>query len=359
MACGSSPAAAPRPQAAPVDASEADAATPGVRLPEASRKFVEVASVGDESVTAWIAAPGRIAFRDAAVARVGAPLAGRIETVDVQVGESVEQGAPLFTIGSPDAAAMRAELASARSRHKAAQLEVRRQASLHEAGVGLQSELVRAEADVAQAESELQRAKVASRLIGRGAGGRVVVKAPIAGTVLSRRATPGTVAEPGDESLVEIGDPAAVWVVVDVFEDELALVRPGVTAEVECSISQEPLAARVVRVAGPVDDRSRRAPVVLELDSVPASSRVGMFVRARIKTTMEGRTNLPASAVLVQGGGRTVVWVEAGDAEFEPREVLVGRAVDGRVPILTGLQPGDRVVVDNALLLDAAAAQML
>jgi multidrug efflux pump subunit AcrA (membrane-fusion protein) len=85
-----------------------------------------------------------------------------------------------------------------------------------------------------------------------------------------------------------------------------------------------------------------------------------MFVRARIETTMEGRTSLPSSAVLVQSGGETVVWVAVDDeGGFEAREVLVGRAVDGRVPILTGLQPGDRVVVDNALLLDASAAQML
>jgi cobalt-zinc-cadmium efflux system membrane fusion protein len=339
---------------------EPDGEGPGLRLSEASRAFIEITTVPGEPVTARLAAPGRVAFRDAAVARVGAPLAGRIEAVDVELGEDVEAGAALFTIGSPDAAAMRAEVASARSRLEAAQLEVQRQTSLSEAGVGLASELVRAQAELAQAQTEVRRAKVASRLIGRGAGGRVVVRAPIAGTVLSRAATAGAVAEPGDAALVEIGDPHALWVLVDVFEDELPLVQPGARAEVSTSVSTEPLPARVVRVAGRVDDRSRRAPVALELDPVPTQLRAGMFVRARIETTVEGRASLPASAVLVKDGGRTVVWVATTEpGRFEPREVRVGHAVDGRVPILTGLHPGDRVVTDNALLLDAAADQLL
>jgi cobalt-zinc-cadmium efflux system membrane fusion protein len=350
------PPTADSPPSAPSEASDAR----GVTIPDASLAFIEVAPVDAQAVAAWVAAPGRVAFRDAAVSRVGAPLTGRIEAVHVQVGEDVEAGAPLFTIGSPDAAAMRAELASARSGVHAAELEVERQQSLRDAGVGLQSDLVRAQAELAQAETELERARVSSRLIGRGSGGKVVVKAPIAGTVLSRRATPGTVVEPGEESLVELGDPAALWVTVDVFEDELALVRPDAVAEVFASASTEPLKARVVRVAGAVDDRTRRAPVVLALESVPEHARAGMFVRARIEASAQGRTSLPAAAVLIGSGGQTSVWVATEErGRFEAREVVVGRAVDGRVPILAGLAPEDRVVVDNALLLDSAADQLL
>src|SRR5690606_1874746 len=105
-----------------IDARNADPVI--VRIAEASLPFIELQPARAGEAPARIDAPGRVSFRDAGVARVGAPVTGRILEVHVRVGETVEAGQPLFTMGSPDAAAMRAELASARARLSAARKEV-------------------------------------------------------------------------------------------------------------------------------------------------------------------------------------------------------------------------------------------
>lgn len=345
-----------------IDARNADPVI--VRIAEASLPFIELQPARAGEAPARIDAPGRVSFRDAGVARVGAPVTGRILEVHVRVGETVEAGQPLFTMGSPDAAAMRAELASARARLSAARKEVERQRALQEAGVGLARDLVEAEADLAALETEMQRAKTASALIGRGRGGKVVVSAPISGTVLGRTATAGTVAEPGGSPLIEIGDPADLWVTADVYEDDLDLVAPGASAEIHVPGRTDPVLAEVVGIAGPVDTRLRRAPVFLAPRPSTAGSmplRAGTHVRTTILASQAGGSIvLPTSAVLIKDGTTHVVYVARDEpGTFERRTVTVGRPYRGRIPILEGVRPGERVVVDNALLLDGAADLLL
>jgi cobalt-zinc-cadmium efflux system membrane fusion protein len=83
-----------------------------------------------------------------------------------------------------------------------------------------------------------------------------------------------------------------------------------------------------------------------------------MFGRAHIMTVAQGAT-LPAEAVLIRGGNDWVVYVAKGDDTFERRSITAGRPLDGRVQVLSGLSPGDRVVVSGALLLDGSAEQLL
>ena len=107
-----------------------------------------------------------------------------------------------------------------------------------------------------------------------------------------------------------------------------------------------------------VSDALRTAPVRLALVSSPTALRPGTFGRARIRTAVHG-TTLPSEAVLVKGGTDTIDYVATGDDTFERRSVVVGRPLDGRVQVMSGLRPGDRVVVQGALLLDGSAEQLL
>jgi cobalt-zinc-cadmium efflux system membrane fusion protein len=86
--------------------------------------------------------------------------------------------------------------------------------------------------------------------------------------------------------------------------------------------------------------------------------RPGTFGRAVIKTAAQGAT-LPAEAVLLRGGKDWIVYVAKSDDTFERRSVVAGRPIDGRVQVLSGLTPGDRVVIHGALLLDGSAEQLL
>lgn len=325
-----------------------------VRLSEEARRFVRAEPITTQHGVTALRAPARVAFRDGAIAEIGSPVAGRIAEVHVRLGDEVAAGAPLFTLRSPDAAATRAQLAAAQVALANALAEARRSSDMLERGVGTDRERRAADLHVAELEIELARARTAVSIVGRGRGGDVVIRAPIAGTVLERRAAIGMAVEPGGDPLVQIGDPGGIGIVAEVFDRDAAMVRVGASAEIALPSFDAPLRGRVVHVAPVVSAGLRTVPVRVELDEIPPGLRAGLFGRASIALLDEGLV-LPTSAVLVRDGQRTVVYVEEEDGVFDRREVAVGPAVDGRVHVIAGLREGERVVVEGALLIDGQA----
>jgi len=84
-----------------------------------------------------------------------------------------------------------------------------------------------------------------------------------------------------------------------------------------------------------------------------------MLAQVRLQVVGEEGLSIPVAAVLIKDGKRRVVYVEKADGKFEAREVQTGRNRDGRVVILQGLAPGEKIVVRGALLLDTQAEQLL
>lgn len=329
-----------------------------VRLSRQSKPYVVAQKVAVDSSSPVVLAPARVAFRDGAVSQVNMPITGRVAAVHVKTGDRVKPGDPLVTISSPDAAAARAQLAAATAEHDAAVQEVARQDSMASSGVGVDSERVAARARLRQNEAELARAQTTAAMLGGGGGSTVVLRAPIEGTVIARRATVGAVAQPGGDPLVEIGNSSSLWVVADVFERDLVQVRDGAAVDVELSTRAAPVPGHVVSVGSALTGALRTAPVYVAFDG-PADVRAGMFARAAIKAPAATSIVVPAEAVLIQDGKTYVVYVKTGEDLFVARKVQVGPSVNGRVEVISGLAEGEQVVVKGALLLDGAAEQLL
>ncbi|TMQ02529.1 MAG: efflux RND transporter periplasmic adaptor subunit [Deltaproteobacteria bacterium] len=330
-----------------------------VRLSRESRPYVVTEKVAVGASSPVVLAPARIAFRDGAVSQVNLPIAGRVTAVYVKTGDRVKIGAALVAISSPDAAAARAQLAAAAAEHDAATHEIARQDAMATSGVGVESERVAVQAKLRQSEAELARAQTTVAILGGGGGSTVVLRAPIDGTVIARHATVGAVAQPGGDPLIEIGNPSSLWVVADVFERELAQVHDGAAVDIELPTRTAPVAGHVVSVGQALTGALRTAPVYIALDGDSVDVRSGMFARARIKAPAGKSIVLPAESVLIEDGKTYVVFVKTGDDLFTPRKVEVGRSIDGRVEVLSGVAPGEDVVVKGALLLDGAAEQLL
>jgi membrane fusion protein, heavy metal efflux system len=328
-----------------------------VQVPEASWQFIQVERLAAQENAAVLRAPARIAFRDGAVSKLGAPLAGRVERVHVRTGDRVKSGDPLVTLDCPEAASSRAALSAARAVQRAARAGVERQNRMLEQGVGTERERLDAERNLAEAEAELARAEAAVRFVGNSKGTTVVIRSPITGTVVSRHATVGAAVESGGEPLVEVGDPSELWVVADVFERDLHLIRDGMRAQIELPSMREPLVGRVASVGAVIDGSARTAPVRISLEQNDELLRPGTFVRARIEST-EHALALPAAAVLIKDQ-QTVVYVQTDPGTFVRRPVIVGHRVEGKVLVRSGVSVGDLVVVRGALLLDGAADQLL
>jgi len=345
------------PEAAPKHGARSAPKTGEVRAVQ--KQFLTVEAVAAGQGGEVLALPGRVTFRPQAHAAIGATAAGRVAALMVRPGETVKAGAPLFAIDSADAAGARATLDQATTRLATAESVYKRNVEMTERGVGLQVERQEAEARLKEARAEYERARSAVNLIGAGQGSRITVKAPADGVVMAIRAAVGATVAPGGEALVELGDPSRLQVVAQVLESDLRRVAVGQEAEVELPALATRAAARVETFSPRVDADSRRTEVYLAFVKPVDGLRAGMLAQVALRVGAGGGLAVPVSAVLIKEGKRRVVYVERPDGTFEARDVKTGTNRDGRVTILHGLEPGERIVVRGALLLDTQAEQLL
>ncbi|MCY0986748.1 efflux RND transporter periplasmic adaptor subunit [Nannocystis sp. ILAH1] len=328
-------------------------------LPAASRPYVEIQPVAMEPEHAAIKAPARVAFRDGALSRVGAPIPGRVVKLHVEVGEKVKAGDPLVTIASPEASSFHMELARARIEVETAKDQLERQNQMAKQGVGREYERVAAQHRLAETQASLQHAQKAVSLLGKSSGGTVVVEAAIEGMVLRRFATVGAQVEPGGDPLIEIGNPNALWVVAEVFQDDLALVHDSSKVTLEFAALPEPVEGHVEGIGVLIDTGLRRAPVYVAIDGEAPGVTPGMFARAKIQTPSTTGVTVPRTAVLIKEGKISVVYVEEREGVFSRREVATGHTFGEYVQILSGVKPGERIAVSGALLIDGTAQRIL
>jgi len=329
-----------------------------ISIPMESRPYLTVIAVSPQTFTATVQAPSRIEFRAKALSTVGAVVAGRLGKINVQVGDRVKAGAPIATLESTEAAQMRADVARAKAELQRAEDRAKRQAIMKRSGVGLEMERAEADIQLRQARADYERSVQAVRLLGEGAAQSIVLRAPIDGVVLRVNASIGAAVEAG-AVLFELGEPGALWIVADVFDSDLALIEKGAKAALQISALPEPVSGHVAAVSAAMQTDLRRGAVYIALDDANVILKPGMFARALIEAAGPRRIVLPTTAVLIKDKKHTLVYVETADGLFEPRNVVIGQARDGQVPMLEGLGEGDRVVVSGALLLDSAAAMLL
>lgn len=320
--------------------------------------WIRVAPTTAQAVPARIDAPGRVVVRADADARLSMPGPGRVREVLVREGSHVEPGTPLVVFDSAEAAQVRAEVAALDVELRAARAELDRQGRLGARGVGLAVEALRAEAAVRRAEAALAAARSTAALFGPGDGGTVTLRAPMAGVVVDVDARPGLVATPESGPLVSVAHTEALQVRLDVYEDELRRIAAGQPVQVVPADGSAPARGTVVEVADAADPATRRGPVLVALDGRPHGWVAGRHVRGRIDADAPADLAVPVASVVIRPDRSRVVYVEQ-DGALRPRTVEVGRVVDGLVPVLGGLGPDDRIVVEGALLVDAMADRLL
>ncbi len=211
--------------------------------------------------------------------------------------------------------------------------------------------------------------KTVAATLGRVAAQRAVVAqeqqrraytrlvSPLTGVVLERRSEPGNLVSPGGEVL-QLGDFSQVKAVVPVSELDLAALRVGQTVAVELdALGDRALTGRIGRISPVADATARQVPVEVVLPNPGGQIGSGLLARVRFQAGDRNTIAIPASAVQETEGGPTVFAVTPPDenqqALVEARAVTVGEQQRGQVEILSGLQSGDRVVVNSAKPLAA------
>ncbi len=343
------------------DAKYGDTKQDGVSIAAQSRNYLTIETIHLKSTTTTIQAPARIEFREKALSTVGALFAGRLDSIKIQVGDRIKAGTILATLGSPEVAQMRSDVARAQAELNRAQDRVHRQNLMQKSGVGLEIERQEANTLLKEAQADYARSVQAANLLGGGTGQTVALRAPVDGVVLKVNATTGAAVEAG-AVLFELGEPNALRVVADVFENDLHFIE--VTDEVTLFVPSvpQPVSGHVSAIGAAMETDLRRVPVYIAIDDAKVLNKLkpGMFVKATIKGELsEQQVSLPSTAVLIKDAKQTIVYVEVSEGLFKARTITAGPARDGVVAVYEGLNEGDRVVTQGALLIDGEAQLLL
>lgn len=323
-----------------------------------SVKMLDIAAVADPQGVQMAWAPAHVAFVEDRVASVSVPVSARVQTVSAHVGDMVKAGDLLATLVSPDALRTRYDVAAAKTAHDVAVVEAQRQQTMVDKGVGVEVDLRAAQAKVRETSQELARAQGTAALLGSGGGDRIELRAPRSGIVAERKAVVGTSAEPG-AAIFTIGDPQAMNVVAEVFESDLPGIFAGSSVQVEVPQLPKPLKGTVRYLGATLDKESRRAAVVVALSEQNPVLRPGMQAKVGVQLSNLHEMLIPVSAVLIKDESHSVVYVQHENNQFEARAVTLGRPSRGLVPVISGLNVGEKIVVRGGLLLDGAASQLL
>ena len=177
----------------------------------------------------------------------------------------------------------------------------------------------------------------------------VIVRSPVSGVVMTRNAVTGARVTPSD-TLYEVADLSHVWILADVYEGELPSVRAGAPAQV--LIGGQSLAGHVTFIGPILAAATRTANVRIELDNAGGLLKPDMYADVILEQPQGVSLAVPESAVM-NTGTRSVVFVARGNGMFEPRQVTTGAKAGGFYAIRSGVQAGERVVVDANFLVDS------
>ena len=328
-----------------------------VTLTGASLDYLRVEPVTRPSATVQRPLLSRVSFDEQRVAVLGAPVSGRVAAVHVVTGSAVRPGDPLLTIHSGDVAEVRSQLAQAREARALAEQRAARASLLVTQGAGSEAESQEADTALASARTEETRASAAlGALGGAGSTSDYVLRSPITGTVVERNVEVGNaVGADQGQPLITVADLANVWIVADLYEQDLPYVATGQVAHVTIpALGGRRYEGKVSYVGNVVDANTRTTRARVELKNPDAALRPGMFADMVVEAPESASGLVPTSALLARRD-ETFVFVETAPGHFEQRKVRAGVQTGDHVVLLSGVQPGERVVTRGAILLDAEA----
>ena len=293
-----------------------------------------------------VRASGRVEIDERRLHNVVPKFEGWVERLHVSAtGQPVAKGQPLFEVYSP-------ELVSAQREYVVAARGV---TALKDASSEMQTGMRQlADASLVRLRNwDISEEQIKALAAGGEAKRTLTFRSPVGGVVLEKKAVAGMRFMPG-EMLYRIADLSAVWVLADVFEQDIGLVKVGAGATVKINAYPDKQFKGVITYVYPtLKAETRTVPVRLELANPGVLLKPGMFAQVGMSVGGKARVvTVPVSAV-IDSGTRQIVLIDKGQGRFEPREVRLGARSDDYVEVREGIRDGEPVVVAANFLIDA------
>ena len=328
--------------------------TPLVEIPADKQEMIGVKTVPAmvKPLERVLRTVGRIEYDERKLATANTKIEGWIEKLHVDyTGRYVKKGEPLAEIYSPELVATQQEF-----------LNTIRWVSQGKAVKDENTAMLLtkdAEAILAAAKERLRLWDISEEQIARIAKtGKPVrtltIYSPVSGYVVQKMAVQGMRVMPG-EKLFDVADLASVWVIADIYEYELPLIKVGQKARIGLSyFPGREFISQVDYVYPALAGETRTAKVRFTIPNPGGDLKPQMFTKVEIKIHLGSRLSVPSEAV-IDTGVRQIVYVDQGEGNFEPREVVTGLRAEDMVEIVRGLKAGEKVAAAANFLIDSEA----
>lgn len=382
--CHRAPAPAPE-----ISKANKEAAAEPDGLPE--RVHLSAAAISEAGITTWqvksvdlehlLVLNGSVNHDENRLLQVAANVRGRVSEIPVDLGARVRKGDPLILIESVELGKAREELLRELSSLSVASRAYERARTLLEGKAISAGEFQAREGDYLSLKAAAESAERALHLMGEsdeeierlkkamasnealppGDAPRLTIRAPFNGRVIERRVTPGSLFE-ALQPLMTVADVSTVWVFLQAYEKDLALLREGLNVTIRTeAYPQEMFHGRIDFMGGVLDPSTRTVKMRATVDNRSEKLRPGMFVQAHVdvpKPEAEANATLavPQSALQTLEG-RTTIFVRIEPEVFERRFVEIGHTFEGFTEILSGVKEGDAVVTEGSFILKSEFAK--
>ncbi len=352
---------------APLDPKvEGDKVTFLTNAPQLASISVQAAEARTMTVTH---VTGRLYWNEDTTVGVFSPVAGRVTRIRVDLGQHVSVGAALAEIDSPDFAQALANARTAVGNLAAADKAFSRSKELLAHGAAATKDVEAAEAAYLAALAERDRAEAVLANYGgsdKSTNAVYLLRSPIAGELVDKNINPGQELR-ADLMLANapnlfapsfvVSDPTKLWLQLDVAESDLSALQPGERLQISSPAFPGKVFGGVVdRIGATMDPNTRTVKVRGIVENPEKLLKAEMYVTVDVveDSAQAGKLGVEVSSkALFMKGEDSFVFVEDSPGAYERKQVKVGIEKDNKVPIYDGVLPGQKVVVEGALLLQA------
>jgi len=308
---------------------------------------VRTATAKRTTLSREIRAVGRVTFDEQRVARFHSKINGWIEQLFIEkTGDRVKKDTMLLSIYSPQLVATEAEyilaLTNADTLKESPFADIRNSAQSLVRSSRERLELL----DVP--EHQLRDIENKRKVIKR-----LHIHSPFDGTVMKIGAREGQRVTPETE-LYMIADLSKLWVIVDLYEDDMPWVKEGDMAQMRVSgIPGKIFEGRVAYIYPYLEAKTRTVKIRLEVDNRDLKLKPEMFANITLMSNRQLNAIAVPSEAIVRTGAREQLFIERAPGKFEPREIIIGVTAGGETQILEGLREGEKVVISSQFLIDS------
>jgi len=332
-------------------------------VPEGQMSHLQVVAVEKTKLSRLLRLTGNATYNAFKTTPVFSAIGGPVHEILVAPGQTVHAGQPLLTVNSPDYSAARSAYIKARQAYALADKIHTRSQDLFAHGAIAEADLQLAESSRTQAQADMQSSEDALRALGLNDPEAVVknppkmtsqipVIAPVGGEVVERLVGPGQLLMAGATQIFTISDMSTVWVLVNVYQSDLAFVHPGDSVDITTDSYPDVFHGKISYIAPALDPTTRTLQARIVTSNPGMKLKKDMYVTATVQAgAIRDALTVPDAAVLRDTENQPFVYVQAGANQFARRLVKVADSQGGHTQVTEGLKEGERVVGDGSLFL--------